>query len=1489
MPAPTWSYESWSERKQRQLSEFDALAGDGLKAFSASDPLAPSRSAQSADDWGKRAVGDGVEDRAAAVRADIARRAQERMQGPASRALGAVGRVLSELDRPLSERAGIEIPDLPGPVDEIGNFVLREGTRPTNFIMAAVGGPATTGALRGAGVLGRIAATVAEPVVQGGILTRLASEAAVNAGARVIGDAAVEALPEDAPGIVKGAVALGAGAIGGIGAAQGVRAARGLAAAGRRAAANGAVRTGDSAAGRYLVSVEDSKLLPDVRDALEFAARKREADAPSYLARLFYELPGTKKNIRPGLDMPESILEAHIARSDVAANMEQMAFGTRRPILDAVEQSFGPESTAGGRVAVVFNGPQEHLAYPGIGTLKDVFERPSMYELKPEQRAVIDAFHQRNEVERQWAQRFGADIREFTPGDGGAYLPNKDISESVDQWLKNLEGTPATGRLAASSAKTREYATGFDRWKADTEAVARGELKPEQVFKPETNLRVLTETLDAQKARMAGDAVFRSGLGGKTLTEVAEEVAPRLKEARTSVQKQVTAVRGKLNRALISNRVDATAAARLQSQLDSVADRALRVAEVADTPDVRLPEVERLRQTVDNIDASVNELKTFGQDARAIEFGALTDELDALKTEYTEATRYWTPQGNRVSAAEQRRVINGDIGRVRSQIDELLRADRIDESKARAVRTEGRRILGEMRKTVAPLERGVDKANRAVDVADSVRERSSTSLLNRIDRMQDRIETTLGRVGERDATVADLRADLGPLKDRLKELNASYANINPRDYVRVDEVGGRYFPSEEAGHIKRLMQRDAHPIAKAMASLNATVLGGDLSPIVGQQGMIQFLSAPVQTAQMVGSALAKGWEEGDLLRGFRADNLAENIRRDPESWSEFARATGRAFTPGNVPDEFAGGWFRKLPGGVGEKFARFNDAVFSVTVQGQKRMFDETVADLVRSGMDRRQAVATAGQHVMEIIPTPNAAGAGLSPRQAELLRTPVTSLTFIQRPIQTIADTGEAFFKIATGKGGAVTPRQQLAMKASMRMAGTALGLAASTAAVEALRTGGDPVQAALDAVNPDPKNSKFLQMTVGGLRIPLGGPYRALIRAIAPGEVNLDGMEDPIWVPFAGAPIYFANRVAPAARAGLSLARNEDFYGNPIMSSDFPMNILQAAGYVGASALPITAQAPYAAARAGDGVGTAALDMVGGFLGTNVSPKTPTDQLNEIARQRYGKEFYDIEPAQRAAIKEDHGTIWQEAVRRGGQQRQIGEAVRAELRDQQIADDDLLLSGQISREDWKDERDRRRIEVRARLKQIYGDAPISDEAAASDPMLRFTQTIQRATDAATGRVDWELVDALRSEFSDEENTFIDRNTGVGDTPVSRLYREVSREYYGIPQYAGFTADEGRDINEVWQVVRNLAAQSVPPGQRPTETQMAIAYRRLASEADIPERVATGVQRRILGTLTESKARERYKAKTPAAALVVGTGPLTQRDSAAIEMALPG
>ena len=1361
MPTNPWTYESFAEKKQRELSEFDAVANGGRNAFTSPDPLAPTRAAQTSTEWGQRLDGNGVSERTAAIRADIAKRAQENLRGPASRALGALGTAFSELDRPLSERAGIAIPDLPGPLDEIGNFALREFTRPTNLLTALAGGPETTVALRGSGILGRIAAGAVEPVIAGGLASRVASGALVNGGARILADTATEALPDDTPDALKAIVSLGAGAIGGIGTAAGLR---GLSRAAGRAAANGAsaiTRLPSEATAteaRYLNAAGD-EALPDVADALHRATLTREADAPSYLSRLLYELPGTKSTLRPGLNMPDHVLDANIARDATSASFEQQAFATRRPIYSAIDEAFGKGATNGSKVGVVFNGPEVQLQYPAAGTLKDIFERPQMYELNPAQQAVIDAYHQRNEVERQAAKRFGVDIGEFSPGDGAAYLPNIDASESVDTWLKNLEGTNGPAKLAGSSAKAREYTTGFDHWKADIESVANNRITPEQVFVPQTNLRVLTEGLDAQKSRMAGDSVFRAGIGGKTPRELAEELTPSLVKTREALQSEVAAVRGKQQRAIAAVTRDEALARRFAGAATQTENRAdslmARMGSGAD------PTLDRL-------------------------VGGI-DELDRV--------------GNQLSAVS---------------------------------------------------------------------------------------DTAAGRAALREAGFGNLQQEMGDLKDRLKSVNASYQNINPLDNVLVTEVGGKYFPSAEAGHIKRLLQRDAHPITKALASLNATVLGGDLSPIVGQQGQIQWLTAPVQTTQMVAGALKNGWEQGDLLRAFRADDLASDISQNAQTWGEFAQATGRSFTPGSVPEEFAGGLFRKLPGGVGDKFARFNDAVFTATVRGQKQMFDDTVADLVRTGLSREQAVATAGQHVMEIIPTPNAAAAGLSPKQAELLRTPFTSTTFIQRPMQTISDAGEAFFKMATGQGGAVTPRQQLALKASVRMAGTALGLAASTSAVEALRTGGDPVKAAEDAINPDPKNSKFMTLTFpGGVRIPLGGPYRALIRAIAPGEVKLAGVDDPVYLPFAGAPAYFGNRVSPALGLSRDLIRNKDFYGSEIISGDFPANILKGAAYVGAGTLPLTAQAPYQAARRGDSIGQGALEALGGALGTNISPQSPSTQLDTIANSRFGKNFYDLEPVQRATIKNDHPDIWSEAVRRGGTDRQLAEAVKAELHDQQSADDDLLLKGQVTREDWKTERDRRRIELRSKLEQIYGDDPVTDAAAAKDPMLHFVQAIQQATDQRTGRVNWDAVDEQRAQFSEQENAFIDRNTGVGDTPVQRLYRDISKDYYDLPQYNGFTAQEGRDINDVWSAVRNLAATNVQPGQQPSAAQLAVAFRRLTSQEELPANVSLGVQRRILGTLTESKARERYRLKTPAAALVVGTGPLNEKQSAAIEMAL--
>ena len=152
-------------------------------------------------------------------------------------------RGLSEFDRPISERAGIEVPEMRGPVDEIGNLLLEEATRPTTYATAAFGGPVSRFLLKGAAKaslpavrgLGKVAGSLVEPISRSpSAAQRVGKEAAFIAAARGGSEEAVEALPEGTSPWIKAPVALGAGLGTGVGVlqagkavARGVRGGRG--------------------------------------------------------------------------------------------------------------------------------------------------------------------------------------------------------------------------------------------------------------------------------------------------------------------------------------------------------------------------------------------------------------------------------------------------------------------------------------------------------------------------------------------------------------------------------------------------------------------------------------------------------------------------------------------------------------------------------------------------------------------------------------------------------------------------------------------------------------------------------------------------------------------------------------------------------------------------------------------------------------------------------------------------------------------------------------------------------------------------------------------------------------------------------------------------------------------------------------------------------------------------------------------------------------
>jgi len=66
--------------------------------------------------------------------------------------LGSILEVFEAVDKPISERIGLRIPEMRGPVDEIGNILLQEATRPSTALIALGGlglaGKAASGAAR---------------------------------------------------------------------------------------------------------------------------------------------------------------------------------------------------------------------------------------------------------------------------------------------------------------------------------------------------------------------------------------------------------------------------------------------------------------------------------------------------------------------------------------------------------------------------------------------------------------------------------------------------------------------------------------------------------------------------------------------------------------------------------------------------------------------------------------------------------------------------------------------------------------------------------------------------------------------------------------------------------------------------------------------------------------------------------------------------------------------------------------------------------------------------------------------------------------------------------------------------------------------------------------------------------------------------------------------------------------------------------------------
>jgi hypothetical protein len=526
--------------------------------------------------------------------------------------------------------------------------------------------------------------------------------------------------------------------------------------------------------------------------------------------------------------------------------------------------------------------------------------------------------------------------------------------------------------------------------------------------------------------------------------------------------------------------------------------------------------------------------------------------------------------------------------------------------------------------------------------------------------------STSGRLRTRDyQTIDDRLADpmhegFEPITDLevlFASLDESKINAAQRETLRwavggsLEEVPGWqrvtaletdnrqvWLPREQAEAVQTFMTSREHEFFQTLERIKNTRLGGDGSPLL-IQGSIGWALSPLDSARDIVMGLAKGAREGDVLRPFRSAALYQDMAADPARWLRFFTYIGH--TPsGGTPAEWRTGFLENLPI-IGGKIEGMSDAMTNALLRGMEADFTEFTSMIVQRGFGLDEAAGAAADMVKMGWLQQNFDQLGVKSGRRAIERGLAISTTFIRNPINLMENAASGYLKLAAsplrlaGSGGQwthLTPREQLATQMFAKMTGTFTGMAAISAAVTAEERGWDPGEAIqraiLDVNGPD-----WMVLWFGkDVKIPLGGPYRSLIRAVAPQPVEVaGGVEIPL--PFAGIAKWAQARVTTSAGIAIDLIRNEDFGGNRIVTEEGVLMIAQALAYIGKNAIPIVASSPLEALERGEsfrqGIGRAAFE----FMGQNPLTASEFERL-ERERRISARAIYNMPPEAKRAL---------------------------------------------------------------------------------------------------------------------------------------------------------------------------------------------------------------------------------------------------------------
>jgi hypothetical protein len=650
------------------------------------------------------------------------------------------------------------------------------------------------------------------------------------------------------------------------------------------------------------------------------------------------------------------------------------------------------------------------------------------------------------------------------------------------------------------------------------------------------------------------------------------------------------------------------------------------------------------------------------------------------------------------------------------------------------------------------------------------------------------------RVGK---SAADINAEIQAVRQEIRQIRPAWENASIDPYV-MNRKTFRYYTREQSAAIDKILTTRlpiGQGIVDAIDEIRVTTFGGDISPLT-IQGLLGATADPVTlafNARGIGRTLASG------------RTLEELARTEPELVRRYTIATGRPL--GQLGAEFrqAAKGPERIPG-LGKIWALVNDRTMGA-VEYLRYQTWKNDSNLLQKVGGKTQAVADAeaANTWSKIMPALAPEERGASALQAQLERTPIISSSFAAGPPALIKDAVSGLAKLGgsrelspIARWQGLAGREQLAVLRLTTMAGTL----ATLTTLSYIAAGDSPEEAAKKVLNP--ATGRFMSIATGKQGyVPIGGPFRSLIRGLAPRYV------DGKLVPFAGTLQFLRGKEVPPLATITDLVRGKDFMGRQIVQGDFPQNLLSGLWYAAERHMPLTGGAVSEKIRTGGAkpsdIGTLAREAATQLGGVNFYETSPYEKLTELVPG-----WGTMTKGQRDEIagqRPEVAALWNKQLQQGLQRGEQWAETKQET--QQAAD-----------------------EFGAQVLAAYSKPGITG----ADIMDSVTDFLQKRANQSELRYagvefknqgeDQKLLDAYyqitmpdvptateRNDFFAQQDAFIAANPRVKelirqnhqaiftDPQMKALMaeidaaRDVRSEYYSIPAKLGFSAEEEAEL----------------------------------------------------------------------------------------------